>query len=547
MQYLLTLTLHIMETPKMAISINKLSSILTLTEPLGPIAHERIIDDEYIGELIDDKISLFRDVTQNHKPHMLLLGRKGAGKSALLSDIRLGVRKQKRRGMRHPDGLLPTGEDYVLEVSSWEHFHSIVRNVSGQIRRDDALLEDLIPPEYFIDLWYEMLWDEIIQYFYNYSHYEECQGLLDHVNKYVKVDGYFDGDPSQRAKDLFSAAQLSILGFLEQRNSKLYFLFDSMDKYPVRNITFSKILAGLFQGLIKINDETDRIYISFCIPEEIEAFIAAGSANLIKDLSSAYRIRWKPIDLIRIVAHRLRLSAKVHDKSLFNSIKDHSFSKREDLQQLFKMVLPTVIVNSQGTEEDPLAYIVRHTQLLPRHILAIFNSSLRFHYQKYRTFTAISETAVRDGISNVQKIIANHILTPYEQLYPGLLATCRRVLPDLDPISSYSQLRKIEDRFNRGIEDDIPSVWDALFEIGVLGRSTGRSGTHHHDIERNDRYCYGQFHFNIDGSFGLATDGEYCFHPVFSREFGMVRRSPDKRVVYPANINLEGIYDENDS
>jgi hypothetical protein len=31
---------------------------------------------------------------------------------------------------------------------------------------------------------------------------------------------------------------------------------------------------------------------------------------------------------------------------------------------------------------------------------------------------------------------------------------------------------------------------------------------------------------------------------VFSRAFGMTRRSPDKRVVYPANIDLDNIYAE---
>ena len=151
----------------------------------------------------------------------------------------------------------------------------------------------------------------------------------------------------------------------------------------------------------------------------------------------------------------------------------------------------------------------------------------------------MSEDAIRSGIIAVQKLIAAQILLPYEHLYPKLLAQCRTILPDLNPICDYGRLRKIEGRFKHLIEEDITSVWNSLFEMGVLGRAVGNDGS-----AVTDRYCYGQFHFNIDGAFGLATNGEFCFHPVFSRAFGMTRRSADKRVVYPANIDLEHLYDE---
>lgn len=515
-----------------------LLNVLTLSEPLGPIDHMRIRDD-FADDLIYHKITLFSEV--NNKPHMLFLGRKGAGKSALLREIRLGTRKKGRRSFLPQFDRPIRGRDYVIDVGSWEHFHQIVRNVNRQFRTDD-IIDELIPAEYFVDLWHQMLWDEIIQYFYNFAHEETTRHLLDPVDKYVNVDGFFEGAAHKKANELFDSAQQSILQFLDRTESKLYFLFDSMDNYPVRNETFSKILSGLFQGLTKINDDSPRIVVSFCIPEEIEGFIAAGSANLMKDLSSSTRIRWKPIDLIRIVAHRLRLSSAIYDHKLYKQIERYDFSGRDDLHRLFSLILPPTLTNLQGTEEDPLAYIIRHTQLLPRHVLAIFNASLSLHYKNTKTFTGMSEDAVRSGVSAVQKLIATQILMPYEHLFPKLLTQCRTILPDLDPICDYRTLKKIEGRFHRLIEDDAGLIWNTLFEMGVLGRSTGLNGVDNHDVSKDDRYCYGQFHFNIDGSFGLATDGEYCFHPVFTRAFGMVRRSTDARVVYPANIKLTDLY-----
>lgn len=512
---------------------------LTLAEPLGPIAHERIVND-VIDDLVYDQIALFSEVSS--KPHMLFLGRKGAGKSALLSEIRLGTRKKGRRGLFIQDDEPRRNRDYIIDVFSWEHFHQIVRNVNRLFRIDDVI-DELIPPEYFVELWYQTLWDEIIHYFYNFhAHDDECRRLLAPVDSYVNVDGVFEGSAHQRAKAVFADARRSVLAFLTERNSRLYFLFDSMENYPVRHGTFVKIIAGLFQGLTRINDESARFIVSFCIPEEIESFITSGSSNLMKDLSSSYRIRWRPIDLIRVVAHRLRVSASIHDPQLFLQLKDLDFAKRDDLHLLFKIVLPPSLRNSQGTDEDPLAYIVRHTQLLPRHILAIFNLGLSHHYKTAGTFAGMSEESVRKGVTAAQQLIAKQILMPFEQLYPKLLAQCRAILPDLDPICDYAALRRAESRFARLVEDDVGSVWTALFEIGVLGRSTDLSGGDAPEVARSDRYCYGQFHFNTDDAFGLATDGEYCFHPVFTRAFGMVRRSGDKRVVYPARIDLFNIY-----
>ncbi|MES0490580.1 MAG: hypothetical protein ABUK01_11335 [Leptospirales bacterium] len=519
---------------------NELVNILTQAEPLGPIAHERIIKSA-VEKLIYDDIPLFSDAYS--KPHMLFLGRKGSGKSALLGAIRRNSRKKGRQTVMSKDDEPTKGRNYVIAVYSWEHFHQMVRNVK-RLTIADGEIDELIPVEYFVKLWYETLWDEIIQYFYNFHAFEDCRKVLQPVEQYINVDGIFEGSSEKRANDLFEKARNAVLEFLEIQNSKLYFLFDSMENYPVRNTTFVTIIAGLFQGLSKINDDSMRIIASFCLPEEVESFITNNSANLMKDLSSSSRIRWKPVDLIRIVAHRLRVSASYYDKALYHQIKLLDFSKRDDLHNVFQLVLPEVLKNSQGTSEDPIAYIIRHTQLLPRHILAIFNSALSYHYKMTNTFTDVTEDAIKQGVQNTQKLIAQQILDPYEKFYPKLLLQCNKILPDLDPINSYNDLKRIKRRFNRVIEDDITSVWETLFEMGVIGRSMNNISTNHDSEIKKQRYCYGQFHYNIEGSFGLATDGEFCFHPVFSRYFGMSRRNGDKRVVYPANIDLGKIYED---
>ena len=523
---------------RMITSHSDLSNLLTVNEPLGPILHERIVD-EFFDDLVDDDVTAFREIAS--KPHTLLLGRKGAGKSALITDLRLQMQRVAAPSDHRTHAGHRRRQDFVISVLTWQHFHKIVLNV-GRHFANDELLADLVPSEHFVELWHEILWHEIIQHFYDASHYADSREILAPVAAYVNATISFEGDPKRAAKQSFEDARLAVVAYLAHRGANLYFLFDSMDHYPVRHHTFARIFSGLFQALNKVSDDSPRIQVTFCVPEEIEEFMSSSSTNLMKDFASSFRIRWKPIDLLRVVAHRLRLSSRHHDPELYAFCMDFDFSHREHIQQFFARVMPAEITNAQGTSENSLAYIIRHTQLLPRHILDIFNRTLSYHFRKQECFTDISAEAVREGVKESQRIIAAQILHPYEQLYPKLLAACRTILPDLDPICSHSVLRKTQGRFARKIEDDIGSIWDALFKMGVLGRSTTQSGTHSHHVEMNDRYCYGQFHFNIDGAFGLATDGEYCFHPVFSRAFGMVRRTNDKRVVYPAHIDLLSLY-----
>ena len=513
-------------------------NLLTRDEPLGPIVQEDI-NDVFADELLDDQITLFRNIASD--PHLLFLGRKGSGKSAMLAEMRLSTLR-RGRGITAPADLPPPGIDFVLQVNSFPHFHQIVKNVYIE-SQGERLPAEYIPPEYFAELWKASLWEEIVNYFYEFARYEEVREILEPVDAFVNAETSWVGPATQAAERLLDAAKSAVIDFLELRQSKFYFLFDSMENYPVRSPMFSRVLSGMFPAMREISHATTRIIISFCVPEEVESFLMAGSSNLLKDFASSFRIRWKPIDLISIVAHRLRASAKIHDPLVFQAWSDLDFTNRKDLHKIFSAVLPPAVTNAHGIREDPIAYAIRHTQLLPRHILLIFNIALSEQLRRAGTLTGMTEDVLRKGVSDAQRIIADQIFAPYKLLYPKLLAQGKKILPDLEPICSYRALRQVEGRFSRLVEEDITSVWHTSYEMGVLGRSTGPKGDTHHSSANSQSFCYGQFHFNAEMDFGFATDGEYCFHPVFSRAFGMIRRNNnDSRVVYPANINLEDVY-----
>ena len=495
------------------------------------------MEDSCAEKLLDHQVAPFREIAA--EPHMLLLGRKGAGKTAALAEIRIAA--SRRGDVRRARPLPQRGAQFVLAIDSWPHFHEVVSRVGRNVQGEQVSPE-LIPPEMYRDLWVDSLWHEIITYFYDYAHEDDTRADLMPVHRYINAEAPTGVPLKLAAQQMAEDARDAIVSFLDQRDAQLFFLVDTMERYPIRNSVFAQTLSGMFPAMYKIKANNSRIKIIFSVPEEIESFMAAGSANLMKDFASSFRVRWKPIDLVHLIAYRLRASASIHDRPLYERTESLDFSKRDDLHKMLSVILPETIRNACGNDEDALAYIIRHTQLLPRQILFIFNAALSEQFRKHKTFENVKGELVRKAVTESQRFIGEQMLTLYRNVYPKLLTEARKILPDLEPICDYQSLRKIESRFNRNIEDDVVSIWDTMFEMGILGRSTTKSGDLSNPPMDESRYCYGQFHFNADSGFGLATDGEYCFHPIFARYYGMARRKEEQRVVYPANIDLENIY-----
>src|SRR5215218_6105820 len=143
-----------------------LESVLTRTQPLGPIDQARI-SDVFAHSLLDEEVEPFKDVGGDPgDPYTLLLGRKGSGKSAILTELRLKLRSGSRI-WEAPERLPKKGEPYILAVLSWEHFLHITQNVA---RQDQMLnmseeLKEMIPSEHYESLWRDGFWDEIIRHF----------------------------------------------------------------------------------------------------------------------------------------------------------------------------------------------------------------------------------------------------------------------------------------------------------------------------------------------------------------------------------------------
>jgi hypothetical protein len=184
---------------------------------------------------------------------------------------------------------------------------------------------------------------------------------------------------------------------------------------------------------------------------------------------------------------------------------------------LFDRILPKTIPNSLGYREPALAYIIRHTQLIPRHFIILFNSMLLRTHVHTGGFRAIDEDAVVSGIAEGEKFVAAQILKPFEEIYPKLIRSTRILLGNLPVICEECDLDRINGRFKERVEEDIFDVWGTLYEIGVLGMlDSGDTETKDEtlisdsDPETFKGYLYARFHFNSNDAFSKSNRQKYC-------------------------------------
>jgi len=167
----------------------------------------------------------------------------------------------------------------------------------------------------------------------------------------------------------------------------------------------------------------------------------------------------------------------------------------------------------------------------------ILNRVATESYRETGGFRKFLPRAIIDAVSEAELRIAEQILYPYSVLYPNLLAACQQVLADLTPICTFAELMKARSRMSRRIEPDVFDLPRTFFQMGILGR-VEESGTENDAAgEDQPRYAYAKFYFNTFGDIGYPTEATYCFHPVFSKYFGMQRKKDgDWRFVYPADV-----------
>jgi hypothetical protein len=371
----------------------------------------------------------------------------------------------------------------------------------------------------------------------NIQYSENVDGVLSDFAR--KLDDTINANPGGGVSEIlkefdrsrFERVRSVVVGNFERTNKTFVVLMDSLDDFQLDLETVSQSLQGLLKLVGSMNKPRDIVDIRFCLPAELYRRFIKISSNPNKDFRRALKLQWSAAELVLIGAQRLNFYLAIFYQEFLKAQYPLDITKRSDALKLFQSVLPDRIINQAGFQEDTMSYILRHTQLLPRHFLMLLNSIFKRpgSTMSLNPFP-IGADRIVNGIRQVEEFMASEIFVAFKPTYPNAEETCKRCLPELGHKFSMGDLHRVFTRHGKAVfgSDSLVDFQRMLLEIGALGKVIPG--------KESDVYIKGNFEYNFSHELILSQDDELCVHPLFS---GIFHGSSKDRPVYPYGSVLD--------
>lgn len=496
---------------------------LTVDQPFGPPDSDRLFGEGFVGTdiLFDRANRIFAQAAP--KGASYIVGRKGAGKTAFLFGSLLSTGSAVQ-GLRTSDVyskfvattkhledqlLSPLFADHVAQL--WDAvfynvaaFH-ICRTESSEDPPDDlALLTEYVPEEIAL----QSDPTAIVEWFL-----AAVRDKADTSPPGTNVHELLaDVLPGRRR---FVAAQLAVGKVMQDRSQPLNIVMDNLEDLHLRLDDVRGALQGLFRCVGQISGAGTRrdFQVRICLPSEPYDKILLLSTNPAKDfrVGDVVPIYWSAKELLHLAGARFELFLKFNYPVEYDELRHRArrIGHPDDGVGLLRTALPSEIVNGLGITEDPVGYLMRHTQLIPRHLIEILNGVFASKAQGSVPWQVTTEAVIR-GTRAAERVIVPSILGAYAGTYVEPQKTIRALANRLGIRFSTSQLHAAYNR--EGIRKssglDFDEFLELLLTIGAVGVFESET----------DRYYKALFQYTFSAPL-TALEGldDLCFHPLFTR------------------------------
>lgn len=514
---------------------DSLKTVLTYDDPLGPIDADKIPPDLtyyiYSGHSV-----LTRILKRNPK---YIYGRRGSGKTSYLQlassrghyqytiPLELNELLTSLHGLDYPD---------VMYVENVAHFwndliYLIACKYYSTLEGSDSYVRD------FVAKFESNIPNGIISRYSNSS--VPINGILWNIIDILK-DSQGNALLATIPKLIYKYTGISLseckqrlFNHLRTTNKSIAVLIDSIDEYNYGDFISDRLLGGLFKFIGRHHN--NPLFITLALPLEHKSIHDNVSTNPTKDFSQCQTIEWRTTELLSIVATRLYLFLRLY-------YKDHRFAIQDDVSTLYTRegavrflnnILPTEITNFNGYLENTIGYILRHTHLLPRHVLLLLNAifSNAIYSTADLTLHSINGELIKSSISKIEPILAKEIMRAFRPIYKNVYDALGRVLPQLGPAFTIGELHR---QFNQGAKAvcDLQTVPDVheflkmLLSMGVVGVVT--------NPDHVTKYILAEFYYTLPDIEDKGRQNEvFVLHPLFSSLFSRRQGKP----VYPSALS----------
>ncbi len=504
--------------------------------PLGPIRTDDITEPSIIRQLFDKENRIHRQLMS--KPSYIV-GRKGAGKTAFMRSI-----------------FLDSQYRIVVELRTYEAFSQVMESV-------EILSKRFVFVEAVADIWEMFVWTAIFHQISNSSDFSGNPKIM-FIHRYLSdlVKGNFNAISSEQVaviaastlrsrcegkvntvSDCLNCMEFGSVSFEQARevakeiltssNTRAVVLMDSLEDLDVAANSVRHSLQGLFKCLGRFHDPARPCEVRFCFPMELWYYLSDYSTNTLKDFEHSLIMQWHAGELMQIAAHRLKLYYTLHHADFIEKEKLYKLDPddRRDARKIFDSVFPRVVENSLNNEEDTAAYILRHTQLLPRQFFLYLNKIFEANRRLGGANTSVCTRAIKEGIKSVEDKVTTEILNAYKYVYPKAKDACKKALPELPFCFSSGDMHRVFNRHARKVfPGDFEDFREMLVEVGAVGRVKNTT----------DRYVIGEFVYTATQKLAVSADDKLCIHPAFCKTFGSKLPELGGRVVYPYGTDIDG-------
>ncbi|MEV4175513.1 MULTISPECIES: P-loop ATPase, Sll1717 family [unclassified Nonomuraea] len=510
---------------------NPAETLFTPRNPLGPSVVSDRVSIPVLRAIYDTRVHLHLRSKDN--PPTFIVGRRGSGKTALLLSREFEPRNLVVRLSAH-------GVFSRLQAATELLAIPLVLSVEGVAELWETLLwapiigrlvaerHDCDPDRAF-----QVLWEETAALRQDVAGSDSRDDaaldfvttrLIEHVDQFDNVVSLEklsrDFRLSRRPwKETIEAAK----SVLDARDTPVFVLIDSLENIGDHIERIEGVLRGLFHLVGRLGLRIDRTYfrIQCCFPSELWPVLDRVSANPIKDFSGRMVLRWTWQDLLRTVGARLHMFLTRHYPELLRGLPDDGY-----LTLLDRVIVPE-LKNRAGLPERSVAYVLRHTQLLPRQVLYIFNEAL--HRAIATTGRPVVDgNHILETVTEAEATLCPEVFSAHHFRHPKAHDVARRLIPYLpfrfDDAFLHRMCNQAGIRREFGL--DYREVREMFTDVGIIGRLTGES----------ERYLKAEFAYAAEGQMILSPDEEYCLHPLFVREYNARGRvsSPASKPVYPS-------------
>jgi hypothetical protein len=533
-----------------ALDEKDLTDIINADFPLGPPFTEALFNagTSAFSRLYDETNGIH--LTTRKKNPSYIVGRKGSGKTAFLiggalverADVvliqsehiytevnRLSARYAAVNGPLVADSLVHVWEVLLLHAAMWKIATSGRLPVSEAKRRIWDYMSSFGDPM-------TIEADELLARVS--AHMTDALLSAPHHLSFREACWKIDADNGT----LEEAAAHTREVMNKAGHKSLYVVVDNLEDLHKHLDTFEDIITGLLRvnsrRLVAAKANQLPFRTRFAFPAELLPRLRVLAANAEKDFLDYLVVRWTAAELIGIAGNRLRTFLDLYHKRAWATLglpRLHDPSDHEAADLTLRAMLPKdPITNGYGQTEDAVAYVMRHTQLLPRHLIQILNEVIRRsleHLPDSGTPRASAED-VRIGVFTAEQIIVEGILSTYSYQFP----TVGHAMAAIKNHASVTMLAsELHHAFNQAgvarVGMNFEEFLDACLSIGALGVLS--------DDEPDERYVKAEFSYTFGGGVRPVEDRDsVCVHPLFMYQWfdkSTIKQMAHKgvRAVYP--------------